>query len=1715
MLYLRRWTALFTVGLLGSALLVNSSVGQGKKGVQPQPPPGSTGTAAGNSSVKIIEDARFRQIINIGRDCIKDGEWKQAIEALDAVLKEEKDHFVQVHENDPFDPRREISRWTSVKFEANNLLGSMKIEGLEVYEQTLGAEAKTKLDEAKQNGDRELVAYIAQRYCHTKAGVEANEILATLYLARGQVFPAALRFEKIMQMNPDWAKLNDVTLFKATVAFRRAGDTKNHEETWKRLQASLGPKQNILKVGEDQIPMGKLEQVINETPIIDTISIPDWPIERGNASRTAQAIGSPPLLDAPLWKRPLFKDKLDGTNDEDNDDAALTRVNAALKRVNDANIAALPGGFPIASQGIMVYRRPRDVCAVALKPMEIRTPEGEVFKIKPGEILWRSIAQNRSLAMLLEKPQYRAKLDPWLDSYAKLPGFDSFLYDNTLLGSIATDHRFVYAINDLGVPPHPNLFQVNVNNPQMMIFNAQELKPFLMQNELFAYDLVNGKLQWDLNAEDKDFKDSHFISPPISVGGKLYVLNERIIDPNASVPNPFGGMSPSFGGESEIRLVCIDPQKIHMVNNNPKPTIVEPIQVLGNILLHNRFVQDIPRRVNAVHLAYGEGVLVCPTHAGEVFGIDLMTRSLVWSYPYRETPHMMIGPPIAQFNQFQPRPKGGPNQTTTIVSKWKSAPPAIQDGKIVFTAPDADSVHCLNLRDGKPLWKRGQQKGDLYMAGVYNGRVLIVGDNKIRALDLKDGSRLWEIITNDLPSGQGVASKGIYYLPLKKGEILAIDIAKGEVKAHNRAATQGMAPGNLVFYEGMVLSQTTTEVMAYPQLTARLDIAKRESAADPENLTKMTEYGDLLLKDGQVHLAVETLLKVHDRKAPEALAKRVAERLFEALTDLMHIDFDKASTQYLKVYEDLTKVPGNDTESQQRQAKFFRLVGQGRESQGNLVEAFKMYKNFGALPIYRDVGIPSPEDPLQKIPINVWLRGRISGMLARAKEHEKKPLEAKIAEEWKEVMAKNDEGAIRSFVGMFDVAFKVGREARVRLAESIMERNDRKSFLEAELYLYQVTSSEHRTEADTGGRALAALAQLEEKKGTVDSMRLAAAYYRQLATEFTSTPVRNEKTGADLKNELATDKRFLPFLQDTKSTWGPVKMASRDIAAGSFPIGVPGFILQPTGDQTPFALQHRLMFNPADVFNPRIKLKDITTGEDRWETALGRVDMNQQLYFYLYQQANVNQQYHPNARYRFYQVRGHLIVCQIGVMVYGIDGDTGKELWKVQTVENLQPGVGLNQVVTDSEGNPEFIYYNGNTNQTFRVTLGRIGSAQASHVAVLGYKGLEVLDPLRGTLMWKKSDLPINSHIFGDDQYLFIVEVNDNGALGAARTVRASDGETQVAVADFSNTYQARVRLYGRQILAAHANAKGYTVRLYDILGGKDVWTKEFPAGSTVLQSEDPSITGIVEPNGKTTILDARTGKELLSSNLAQYRIAPQDLTGLQAPLLLQDSERYYIALNKPIDANKIVNGHVHNNFNNGTRCLPVNGWFVALHKEDGKRKIGERDVSWKKGDMAWHSQTPIKNQMLIVEQFDHLPVILFTTRYNEVIPNLGGNRWMSVTQSLQKANGMWAYDRSTNSNGSPWFSALQVDGKTRTINLIGASGSVQHYIDDGKGPPPGAIGALEGGRNDATLTTIPPAPGLPPIQAPPGGFGGGRAIVQPGGVIQVLPLQEVPQKRR
>ena len=637
-------------------------------------------------------------------------------------------------------------------------------------------------------------------------------------------------------------------------------------------------------MGGNLVTMARIEEVLKENLRAIQINPHDWPSIRGNASNSAQANGSQPLLGQPLWEQSilpepsLFSDKEEAYKNRSKD-----RVEKALQQQRDAKAPVLSGFFPIATNKLAIYRTYADVRAVHLESGT--DPKGEPYAA--GDIAFRmgnglGFGFDGSLFAVLDDDTMRVPIEKCLDeNFNSFPGYRSFLYDNSLLGTLYADQGMVYAIDDLPIPIPAHL---------AASFTSPRLKSLVLQNSLLAFSIKQGgKRVWSLgvlpgdaafhedSVKDNPFANSHFLSVPLSVGGKLYVLNEKHLD--------------DWRSPAELRLVCIDPNKVVKVANLPRPTVVS-IQKLGDVKPEFRFTNDASRRTNAAHLAYSDGILICSTNAGMMLGVDLLSGSLAWSYPYRQqaAPAMPIdnmGNPFGGRVIIRP----GFNQPSAVIptslTNWKSSPPVIQEGKVVFAAPDASKVHCVNLRDGAALWEKDRQEDDLFLAGVYSGKVLIVGQNSLRALSLSKGDLLWQVSTGDIPSGQGVASRNVYYLPLQNGEILAVDVERGTVKAHNRSRQVQGAPGNLLFYDGLVLSQTPEKIVAYPQLTVMLELANAELKKDPDNPEKLFKRGEMLLADGQLDQSVKDLRLALKNGLPDNRKPEARDRLYEALTDLL------------------------------------------------------------------------------------------------------------------------------------------------------------------------------------------------------------------------------------------------------------------------------------------------------------------------------------------------------------------------------------------------------------------------------------------------------------------------------------------------------------------------------------------------------------------------------------------------------------------------------------------------------------------------------------------------------------------------------------------------------------------------------------------------------------------------------------------------------------
>jgi outer membrane protein assembly factor BamB len=1566
-----RWgRALVVLTSLGGACAVVWSLGgpmaRGqvilRKGGVPLARPMDAGAAREGEfadALTLPTDRKARKSLQAAEDYINEAAWDQATHVLQLLLNGKEDMFVEVKRTDH---GKEVSQWTSIRFEANRLLGTMPAEGLQMYEVQFGGKARDLLDEARKAPEQrrsddlknqttiEILAHVAQSYLHTRAGSQAAEMLGTYYLDRGQPVMATLCFERLLGSRS--SAVSPQMLLKAALAFRRLGDQANADLAWKRL-AKSSPRG--LALGDRTVPLEDVQREIERLPKGEAlVNAYDWPVFKGNPSRSAQGIGGTPFLDGHRWEKTTYP-----TTTPD----VKALVEEGVKGQQERQQAILPALFPIAAGGKLIFRTYQGVRAL---------------DIQTGELAWDQVA-SWSLEQLLMDHNYRVQINQWKVQYTQQIKALNVLYENSTLGTLSTDHNLVFAVDDLGMPPPQYLAQQMAMNGGQMAYG--KLADPVNCNQLMAIELESGKLKWQVGGRgDKEpLQDCYFLGAPLPLGGKLYVLIEK---------------------NSELRLVCLQAATGELSWS----------QTLAAV--RDRMVNDIGRRIQAANLAYGDGILVCPTNAGAIIGVDLLTHSLAWAKPYRETPP--IPEPVQPNMRFgRGMPIRGMMDPAHFAHQlqpdWKCSAPVIQDGKVVFTAPDGASIYCLNLRDGSPVWKASRNE-DLYLA---------------------DAKQVWhqEVGT---PSGYGTASNGIYYLPLKASaqgkdpEVCALDIDSGRIVAHAKSiGSQGHekpVPGNLVFYENRVLSQTVDRVTAYPLLglvLAEMSELLKKNPNDPVGLTKRAE---MRRHNGEVAGAVEDLHRAMQNKPDEATQTKARELLFDSLTELFQKDFN-ASEKYLDEYREMCKVPVAENatpdqrrhaedEQQRRHANFLCLVAKGKEAQGKLLEAFRYYQEFGGL---RDrTGLLTViDEPSVKAAPDLWAQGRMAALMAKATPEQRKPLEDDIAQQWQEVQATGDAARLRTFVTLFGPFSHWGKEARLRLAERLLEEN---AFVDAELQLLQVYRQD---DMQLAARAVEMLARLCTRKELLED---AAYWYRLLGTRYAQIPIRDGKTGADIYDELATDKRFLPYLDDAPAAWnrGTFKGKTERSTTANMQMCT---LYEPDGERLPFHRRNRLgvMTSPFQ----KLVLKDRDTGEERWSHSLANANVNRapMMMNNGFNPVPVNS---PQMPRQIYGVQGHYAVLQWYNNVYAIDLAQQQLLWE-RSLSGTEAAAGIQGNVLPNPRGGINIYTDGRQEK-----IGQAGPVEPAFVCVHSRQGLFALDPLKGTVLWTRTDVPGSSVVFGDRDFLYVMEVSPNGTLSGGRAFRAHDG-ANVDVADFVEVYKNKIAMLGRHIVAAETTpGGGKRLRLYDINAGKDLWSQDFSAGAIVLHSEEPGLAGVVEPKegGRLTVIDLRTRREVLRA-----AIDPSPLKDITTGHLLRDQDQVYVGLHNANQAGNANSNWI--NLQGGLRGIMVNGFWFAFRRDTGK-------LAWMRDD--------VQNMALILDRFQDLPILLFSVLNNQMVVNVNRNFQQSATvKSVHKRTGKLVYENTfPGQQGQvlPQFYALQIDVSAGTIDLVAQQIKVQHHLE-------------------------------------------------------------------
>ena len=371
---------------------------------------------------------------------------------------------------------------------------------------------------------------------------------------------------------------------------------------------------------------------------------------------------------------------------------------------------------------------------------------------------------------------------------------------------------------------------------------------------------------------------------------------------------------------------------------------------------------------------------------------------------------------------------------------------------MVFTAPDSLALTCLDLKTGAPRWTDKRQIDDLYLAGVFDGRVLVVGTKSCRAYNLSDGKPLWSVRTG-VPSGWGAAAGGVYYLPLRETDSSKApksapstwrrDKSSPMPERHippNHEAEKQEPIGNLAFADGAVVSQTTDSITAYPLLKTKLDEMNAALAKNPGDPRGLFDRAVLRLEEGSVADAIDDLHTVIEGKPPAELLAQVREALYTGLTQLLQNDFPKGE-KHLQEYDVLSHVPGDAVETHRRRAVLLLLTGRGFEGEGKLSESLSAYVELGGLgdePL-----LASPDDPALRASPAALGKGAIDSLLKKAPAEKRKELEEEIRRVFDKAKESKTEDALRSFIAVVGSDADAGREARLDLAERLIEQEGR------------------------------------------------------------------------------------------------------------------------------------------------------------------------------------------------------------------------------------------------------------------------------------------------------------------------------------------------------------------------------------------------------------------------------------------------------------------------------------------------------------------------------------------------------------------------------------------------------------------------------------------------------------------------------------------------
>ncbi len=248
--------------------------------------------------------------------------------------------------------------------------------------------------------------------------------------------------------------------------------------------------------------------------------------------------------------------------------------------------------------------------------------------------------------------------------------------------------------------------------------------------------------------------------------------------------------------------------------------------------------------------------------------------------------------------------------------------------------------------------------------------------------------------------------------------------------------------------------------------------------------------------------------------------------------------------------------------------------------------------------------------------------------------------------------------------------------------------------------------------------------------------------------------------------------------------------------------------------------------------------------------------------------------------------------------------------------------------------------------------LGVIGPVTSRSCVLQDANGIVCVDPLRGDLLWKRSDVPVGCDLFGDAEVVLVVEPRSTSARMLSTVDGRTLGRTTVP------RWRERLATRGRTVIRWRKTENwSYELSSQDAVTGEVHWQQIFDR-SSVVDIAESRFVAIANPHGQRVVIDAETGQRLVDATVSSC-------DSLQAVHLLAGSDHFTMA----VQYHHLGTG-LGQNRERASRVALFNAYdYVAL---DGQLSVFDRRT----GRALFARPATVRQQAFMLAQPVDLPVI-------------------------------------------------------------------------------------------------------------------------------------------